>query len=166
MKNLISMKKLILTISVFCLFSCETESERSNLNESNVTSAQKIALNNSANAKKVIFYASWDEWGRASKGCDGWGLCNFQSCWFCEPLAKNVGTVEVDATTLDGYLYIALDPSDATQAAAIKARETFYVDQDINNPNATVYKGAYSFDPAIGNYGGYQLNITVKDTKK
>ncbi|MCJ7934712.1 MAG: hypothetical protein MUW56_14065 [Chryseobacterium sp.] len=158
------MKKLILAIAVLTLFSCETESRTdSNDLNSNLTKTEKVKTNSTA--KLSIFQASWDEWGRASKSCAGWGLCNFQSCWFCK-LGKYTGKVEVDEFTMEGFLYVALDPTDATQAQAIKTQETFFVDQDINNSNAVVYKGEYKFDASIGNYGGYQIPVTVKDATK
>lgn len=144
---------------MFLLFSCESESlnsqvENSSLNESTV--------DNSTTAKKVIFYASWDEWGRASRDCDGWGLCNFYSCWFCEEPGQYSGKVEVDDITNEGFLYITLDPTESIQNDAILGESIFYVDEDIDNSIATIHRGEYDFDSTIGEYGGYKIDITVK----
>ncbi|MFC6269599.1 hypothetical protein [Frigoriflavimonas asaccharolytica] len=153
------MKKLIYGIAVLALFSCESDVLNSQLENS-----PKIESTNTddALARKVIFQASWDEWGRTSKQCNGWGLCNFHSCWFCESTGKYSGKVEVDSVTKEGYLFVVLDPNDLVQNDAIIGNSVFYVDNDIDNSIATLHQGAYNFDSSIGEFGGYKIAITVK----
>ena len=127
-------------------------------------STQKTPINLSAQSKKYIYYADGDGWGRESSDCNGWGLCKFRDCWFCEveELDVHVGTIEFDDETNEGFLIIKLDPSEAIQDSAIANQWTFYVDQDIYNPNSTLHKGAYAFDSTVGSYGGYRIPITIK----
>jgi hypothetical protein len=154
------MKKLIIAISLFSLVACKKETNRTNLNDTN-SKMSKSEMQTTAR-KKVIFDAAWDGWGRTSRNCDGWGLCNFQSCWNCEPFGKYSGTIEVDDVTKEGYLYVSLDPSEEIQNKAIQNKEIFYVDKDLEDKNATVHKGEYKFDSSIGKNGGYKISVTAK----
>lgn len=159
MKYLISSLRLGTLSLVFMLISCQSESLQDDMNN---TISTKKEISSSLTAKKVIFYASWDEWGRSSKNCAGWGLCNFYSCWFCEPKGKYSGKVEVDDVTKDGTLFIELNPTESIQNTAITEQSPFYIDNDIINENAILHKGEYQFDNTIGEYGGYKVNITMQ----
>jgi len=124
------------------------------------------SIKGNSQANKVIYYATFDEWGHASAGCAGWGLCNFYDCWFCEGGGANTegvhrAQVVFDKATGEGEFIIELDPSKSIEQDAIVKRSTFYVDQDINNPNSILHAGAYPFDPSVGSSGGYKLSITV-----
>jgi hypothetical protein len=122
-----------------------------------------------------VYYIEWDgEWGRTSKDCQGWGLCNFKSCWFCCELngciidcssnekMYGAGIVEINPKDNTGFLIIQLSPDNEAEKKAISNNEILYVDEDIVNCDVTLLKGEYSFDKSIGKYGGYQ--VKAKET--
>lgn len=117
----------------------------------------------SGSGKKVIYYAEWESFGRTSRQCDGFGLCYFWDCWFCEVnMARRQATVEFDDETMRGYLILPLDANRFEDIYAIQNKETLYVDSDIDNPNSVLHAGAYSYDPTVGVSGGYKITITIK----
>ena len=142
---------LVATILIsFTFTSCESENQKSNKKDTTT-------------GRWYIHYADWDDWGRTSRNCAGWGLCHYTDCWFCDVNDKHHrGKVVFDEETRDGFLIIELDPTDDIQYVAIKEQKIFYVDDDIDNPNSILHKGEYEFDKEIGEFGGYKLDITVK----
>jgi hypothetical protein len=158
MKRLMSFAATAAFLTAGILLSCEKEQQR--------TAEQPAVIEKTTpepTGNEVIYHASWDEWGRTSKGCKGWGLCNFSDCWGCDPNAAeiNTGVVIVNNQTGVGFMYIELNPAHSMEAAAIQQHSVFYVDQDIVNPNSILHHGAFSFQQSIGNYGGYRIPITV-----
>lgn len=144
------------------LNSCNRDEQFQN-NDKQQFSNVKSENNKSLTSKKYIYHATWDAWGRTSQGCKGFGLCHFQSCWFCEVGGnKNSGEIEIDESTKQGYLYIKLDPSDKVQDRAIIEKFVLYIDNDLFNNDVTLYKGNYIFDSKIGNYGGYKVMASAK----
>jgi hypothetical protein len=131
-------------------------------------------LNKSSPVRLQIIYITWDEWGRASKECSGWGLCNMTSCTFCcldendniVPCPKNneslqnkmAGSVEIDLDSNEGFLYIELDNTKTDQNEAIVNGKEFFIDQDISNDGITLHQGVYQYDATIGLRGGYKVN--------
>jgi hypothetical protein len=120
----------------------------------------------------MIVFADWDEWGRTSKECASWGLCNFRSCTFCcvqegtivdcptKSRMPNSGTIKIDTLTNKGFLYIELDPLFDIQKLAIDKKEIFYIDDDLSNKEFIIKKGQYPFNSSIGKYGGYKIDAT------
>ncbi len=152
MKKIILGSLILLVIGV--ISSCQKEIKNTSIKESQSTQTA---------SKPVIYHAEWDEWGRAKKGCKGWGLCNFSDCWFCDDgEALHTADVIFDDQTKEGFMIIELDPSDPVEANAITTAKAFYVDEDIDNPNSILHMGIYPFDQTVGEYGGYRLNITIK----
>lgn len=151
------MKKLLLNaviITSLMFGSCDKESD-------STTEGDIATIAN----RYYIYYAHWDEWGRSSRNCAGWGLCNFDDCWFCDVdnrPSKNQAKVIFDKETGEGHMYIELKISDPQQADAINNESKFYIDEDIEKPNSILLKGVYDFQPEIGKYGGYKLAIKVK----
>ena len=152
------MKTLIILFMFFIgLVSCNKEKDliKDNLNETTHNETNKTK-------RKVIYYATWDEWGRAKKDCDGWGLCNFVDCWFCDNGESNYsGIIDLNVNDTLGQLIIELNPADELQNEAIKQKKIFYIDQDIINNIATIHSGEYLFDPNVGEIGGYKVDITI-----
>lgn len=153
-----AMKKIFLSVTAtlcvcLCLVSCEKENADTPTNKTNTTTN-----------KWWLFYATWDEWGHKSANCGGWGLCNFDSCWTCDVAdrpSKHKGKVLYDDQTGEGTMTIELEPTEDQQIEAINWKLPFAVDSDIINPNAILYKGMYEFNPNVGRYGGYILNIKI-----
>lgn len=123
----------------------------------------------------VIFAITIDEWGRSSQDCDSWGLCNFDCCLFCcvdddfnivdcdsEEPVDNSGLIYCDPETSEGKLIIKLNPSYTEQEEAIINESIFYVDTNLENDDFIIHKGDYLFDENIGEYGGYNLYVTLK----
>ncbi len=158
MKKIFSLL-IVLVFFSFYIISCENEDKQSSI----VSDYSTFNLNE--NHKWCLYYCEWDEWGRASRDCKGWGLCNFYDCWNCNIDNKNgkyQGKVLFDDITREGFLIIELDILDDIQKYAIENNEIFSIDEDINNPNSILHKGQYQFDSTIGLHGGYKINITIK----
>lgn len=111
-----------------------------------------------------LFYASWDGWGHGGS-CNGWGLCGFSCCFFCDvvPPTGLGGAITYETETGVGSLVIALDPTDPTQNSAITNQSTFYIDNDLVSAKdgTTIKAGQYTFDPTVGSHGGYTIPVTV-----
>jgi hypothetical protein len=173
------MKKLLVTgCAIFLLstiyMSCKknTDQNRNSVVENEISSR----INSTGDERKFhIYFASWDEWGKASRDCKGWGLCNFQSCWFCctddhgqiincqsEQKIANAGKITIDDATKQGNMIIELDPSIQIQNDAITQRLTLSVEQNIENAGFIIHASEYLFDQQIGSFGGYRLNVTAK----
>jgi hypothetical protein len=127
------------------------------------SATQENAANLTAN-KWYIFYVTWEEWGRASRNCAGWGLCNFYSCWTCEIAdrpGQYSGKVIYNDETGRGTLSIELNQTEEIQTEAITWELPFTIDKDIVNGKVTLLKGIYKFDSKVGPYGGYLVDVLV-----
>lgn len=114
---------------------------------------------------KYIFYASWSEFGRTSRSCKGFGLCEFYSCWFCDGNRddrKYSARVEVDKETNVGYMFIELDLNDEIQKNAFLNKSSFFIDEDLISENVILKSGEYMYDKSIGENGGYKIDVFVK----
>lgn len=121
-----------------------------------------------------MLYVDWDSWGRTSRGCKGFGLCNFQSCTFCctqgdvivsckdKKRLPNSGIVKIDKETKLGFLIIALDANIQEQNDIIAKKEVLSLDKDLVSDNIILYKGDYKFDSSVGNSGGYNVKAGLK----
>ncbi|MBK9107412.1 MAG: hypothetical protein IPM92_03270 [Saprospiraceae bacterium] len=113
-----------------------------------------------------IYHVEWDEWGRKSRNCGSWGLCNFRDCWFCDPQPL-VGDLNLNDTTGIGILTIELNSAYNGQDSAIINQWNLYVDEDIINPTLIIQEfdtikmkaGVYQFLSNIGSQGGYTVDI-------
>ncbi len=119
-----------------------------------------------------VIYMDWDGWGRTSRDCRGFGLCNFTSCTFCciengvivscnnSNRIPNSGVANIDKKTNKGFLTIKLDPIFSDQKDAISNRETLHIDIDLTKDGFTLHKGEYAFDSSMGKHGGYNVKVT------
>ena len=164
---------IVLVIGIFItLYSCQEENDQI-LNES------ELNVNNLKVAPGVtghIYYATWEEWGRAAKDCKGWGLCNYSDCWGCctdditgeivdcesGQSVNNGGTVYIDEKTGSGYMLIELDPTISVQQDAITNKLPFYIDENIAGKIFILLKGEYLFDTKVGKNGGYTVSVKQK----
>jgi len=141
-------------------------------------SCEKIEATKTDNNTKIlnprwrIYHAEWDEWGRKSKNCGSWGLCNFHDCWFCDPYLQGRGEIQLEETPLGqptgiGLLYIELDTLIAVQNSAIINQDTLFIDEDITIlsevitefDTITAKSGFYLFQTNIGPSGGYVVDL-------
>lgn len=130
-----------------------------------------------APGSRQVFVVQWTDWGRLkNQECVGWGLCNFESCWFCciddvtdelvdcqtgKALVGKYGVAQIDDETGEGYMVIRLDPSVPAQADAIANTQILYVDEVIVGEDFQILAGEYAFDPTIGLHGGYLLDVAA-----
>jgi uncharacterized protein (DUF2237 family) len=114
----------------------------------------------SQDSSRRLVIVGCDEWGRASKKCAGWGLCNAR--WFYwEEKTSGLGfnyPVLLDPKTNEYYLNIKLD--DATKKKySTEDLNSMIIDDDIflNTKSAlgkdlTISKGKYIFDKTLDGY--------------
>ncbi|MCF8458827.1 MAG: hypothetical protein K9H62_23060 [Bacteroidales bacterium] len=169
MKNYV-FSTLIATVFALLLFSCDrNDLKHDTLNDdtSNFVHLKDQSF--------TVHYAAWDEWGRTSKDCDGWGLCNYVSCWFCcidennnivdcdsfQDIVKSA-IITIDTQTNEGTFIIKLNSFYEVQRDAINNESIFYIDDDIENEDFILHSGNYQFNDEIGDEGGYILDITKK----
>lgn len=106
---------------------------------------------------------------------DGWGLCNYEDCWFCcidengqiidcegqQDVVKSA-IITIDNETSEGTFVIKLNSAYDDQSYAITNESTFYIDDDLENEDFIIHRGNYLFNDGIGDEGGYVLDITKK----
>lgn len=158
MKKLVYSILSIITIGIIML-SCEKE-KKSEI----ITATEASEIEEIQQKRPVIYHAEWEEWGRASLDCAGWGLCNFTDCWLCDTdstLETTSGVVTYDDETGDGYLTIELNPAFPLENNAILNATPFTIDADIHSGTSIMHQGIYLFDPTVGGHGGYYVTMTV-----
>lgn len=105
--------------------------------------------------------------GRASRRCRGFGICDVVAFWIViykgPPPTSNQVVVEIKGEKDDEYLMIQLNNALDSE----KFDTNFYVDEDLSSPKneATIKKGDYALDKSIGDFGGYKIPVTVKQSK-
>lgn len=122
-----------------------------------------------------IYRACWEKWGRASKKCDGWGLCYFEDCWFWQDDCCGIviphpsGVIEYDGSLGAYVMTITLTTIDSLQLEASASELPLIVDEDIiedsvdeNWDTFTIEEGEYPFISEIGAYGGYRIPVILE----
>ncbi len=158
------MKRIILMASIMGLglFSSSCDKEQDQLRSENDIAKKRL----------YIYWAVWDEAGRASKQCDGWGLCNFEDCWFCERQGLHTpdagGEIKLDDVQDVYTLTIKLDITNTEDAAGISSQLPLVVDYDIVDEalpeewnTITIQAGSYPFDGSVGDNGGYIIPLIM-----
>lgn len=119
-----------------------------------------------------IYQACWDEWGRASKNCDGMGLCNYNGCWVwqddfpcCRPIEQSQQGLLISMDNGDLVFEISLDKNREIDKEPIDKKLEFHVDEEIKiynekeNWNAILEVGTYTFNDEVGKSGGYLISV-------
>lgn len=165
------MKTLIFILSIGFALALNSGSEK----QENSFEEKEVELNDAQSIKierRRLIQTCWDEWGRAKHDCEKWGLCNFSACWAwqepcCDSEDGSSGTIEEFES--GNRLSIVLDISKTIEKDAISAKKDLFVDEDIvtNSPvddweTITMEKGVYSFDPNVGENGGYLIPLIMK----
>lgn len=169
------MKKLILAISMLGLFliSCEKQDQKPAFDENTLPERLKFEIfnlnNYSERGNKPILRVEWDEWGRAKKDCDGWGLCNATWTWF-PPEEKSIHItapvystiVQYDLNQNKYYIDILLSemvPADIPidlYPLAIDQSFTLYTSSVIGT-DLIFNTGEYPYDSSLGTHGGFRI---------
>lgn len=174
------MKKLVFTaIIMLAISSCSKEVDSAVTFDENTIAKRlkfldvnsRISVKTNAKTKVDAIIVEWDEWGRASKNCDGWGLCNAE--WFggSSKLASKdkignggASILEFDANKKKYYIDILLAetvPSDIPkEVLTLKIDADFELNvQRAVGQNLTFHQGNYNFEDSLGKFGGYRIYL-------
>ena len=123
--------------------------------------------------RERIIIVQWEEWGRAKKDCEGWGLCNAE--WFPQfndmiinpnPIGGGASILEYDHSNNEHYFDImfASKPPESIPLLSL----TLIVDYDIVldtqtriGTNLKINQGMYYYDSSIGDHGGYRIYLEI-----
>lgn len=153
--------------------------EDNNLNEIEGNSISKNSFENASKsvitAQGKFFLVKFDEWGRKSKNCSGWGLCNakwFQctdaennqvDCLRANSPGPNYGTpLKIDEETNQHYVEILFDHSSTSPTSLIIDDDIVLNFQSELGFNLIFKAGSYPFIPYIGVYGGYKIILSQR----
>ena len=105
--------------------------------------------------------------GRASKNCAGFGICELSALGvtIVEGPVKITVTHSFDEDAPDFELKGTYKLNSAEELKGLEDT-TFYVDQDFYSSDEdgvkyVFHKGEYNFDPTIGQFGGYSIDVTT-----
>ena len=97
-------------------------------------------------------------------------MCNVEICGLCCTVngqivpcdegggTTSTGTIVIDDNSGVGTMIYALDINDPQEANIINNGSAFHVDEDMAVTGVLILQGDYSYDPSIGNYGGYTID--------
>ncbi|PQJ20795.1 hypothetical protein [Tenacibaculum sp. SG-28] len=172
--------QLALQLCLLCiLFSCDANNDLKNkttILEEDIASEvtfKEIEKSKVTNSKWCGHIVSWDEWGRKSKDCRGWGLCN--ASWF-QPCKEKKNTSASESKKIKSF---------ATEVYREKNTEEYFILLALNKPipkginsndllfridkdiiletekslghKLTFKTGVYKFDETIDEFGGYKI---------
>lgn len=149
------MKSKLLMLAFFLTFAINANAQ----NKSDVSATNTPTFDETG--RYQIYWGTFEEWGHLPY-CHGWGLCNYQDCWFCDVADKHRAKILIDPKTKKGEMLIELNPEKADEKKAIVEKLVFTISEDIDKPNSVLSKGPYLFDQSVGKYGGYRLKIALK----
>lgn len=166
------MNKLLLGLStsiVLAIVSCrQSEVAENRFSENDMAKLIKVMPNSSITNPTARHEISigWDEWGRKSKDCGGWGLCNFS--FHYDQTGKNATTTDSQYKSninidKDGqkYFYIFLNekPNEQIPQDVLALRIDENINYNFNKINYIVKSGTYYYKNDIGLYGGYKIFV-------
>lgn len=180
MKTLKSKLVLFLSILSFVFISsCSNDESIRQIDENSIANGltfKKIDISQeiSSFAKKKFWIVAFDEWGRKSKNCGGWGLCDAK--WFfctneddqevpCENNRPSIGystLLELDSVINKYYVDILLgEPTDIPEEdLTFYIDESFDIDTEIAIGKDLIFpKNVYLFDYSLGDYGGIRIYL-------
>ena len=165
-------KVKVIIIALVILNSCSTENI---VNEDSIAKSltfMKINLNelvqkeNNINSSRICI-VSWDEWGRSSRDCRGWGLCN--AIWFeCDDQRMDnynpvySSPLYFDETNRKHYIEILLaSPTNIpVEYLTLKIDKSFELHTEtIIGRNLIFNEGAYVFNKNLGSHGGIRIYL-------
>jgi hypothetical protein len=122
-------------------------------------------------SREPIIICTWEEWGRLSKNCHKWGLCDFE--WFPDSRILNYGApIKFDIATSKYYMdilftsnlpatingmSIPLDVQSELSALPIDADITVNTKNSYIGRNLIAKAGNYPFNQNLGDFGGYRI---------
>tara|TARA_B110000114_G_scaffold78488_1_gene83171 strand:+ start:188 stop:733 length:546 start_codon:yes stop_codon:yes gene_type:complete len=179
--NKIKFLAIFVFMALLTVTSCSEDNEAVNSYDENAIAKQlsfvdvdtRIANKQSKGiqSRVKIIIVSWDEWGRASRLCRGWGLCNADWFPYFKRTAQKSTSTNGGATLLEFddslnkfYIDILLaetPPTEIpTEALTLKIDENFELEvEDAISQNLTFNQGDYSYDDSLGEFGGYRIYL-------
>jgi len=153
--------------------SCEKQDQKTAFDENTLPERLKFESFNLSNfpdrESVTILKVEWDEWGRAKKDCEGWGLCNATWTWFpTEEKSAQVTSpaystiVQFDSQQGKYYIDILLSemvPADISidlYPLAIDESFTPYT-AAVLGTDLTFNAGEYPYDSSLGTHGGFRI---------
>ena len=128
---------------------------------------------NSDNGKFILL--EWHGWGRKSRDCAGWGLCQAEGphcenkdgnnvCCICLRTSNVQAIVEFDKGLKKYFVkFLVAEEINDSQKELLK---TLPIDEDfaVTMPksfgkNLIFKKGEYTFDESLGKFGGYKIYL-------
>ena len=120
--------------------------------------SEVVSSSSGQSAKRVVVgvWVSWSEWGRASRYCNGWGLCNFNWGWTYGSDKTAPVYIENNGQMYADILIDAIPEGENVQFLVI--------DEDLKSTGANgdtylIKKGEYPLDNSLGSLGGYKVGI-------
>lgn len=171
----------LLLCLLYTLISCDVNNDLRNTNTiveediASVVTFKEIEKNKVTNSKWCGHIVSWDEWGRKSKDCRGWGLCN--ASWF-QPCTEKKNTSASDSkkiksfatevykekTTGNFFILLALNkpiPEEINVSDLLfRIDEDIFLDTEKSLGRKLIFKtGLYKFDETVDEFGGYKIYL-------
>ena len=121
-----------------------------------------------------FWYVTWDEWGRKSKDCGSWGLCNFRAEYVLYDTLFDKSTSCIkhysQVYSQDKSLYYFDIPYDSQYDNLVEnTSKTFYIDEDIYDINNgyifRIPEGEYSLMTDISSKNKYHIPIEITKTE-
>ena len=165
----------VIALGFLIFTSCSTENNSKNsIDEDLIAKSltfKKIDFDATATednrASGRICIVGWDEWGRASRDCRGWGLCN--AVWFdCEDEQRfeyegaYSSPLYFDETNGKYYVEVLLASSTEIpiEDLTLKIDESFELDTElVIDKNLIFSQGNYIFNESPGDYGGIRIYL-------
>jgi hypothetical protein len=177
--KLLFLSTLLIIFTSIIIVSCTKENENSSINEDQIakylvfkeinsrsTDAQNRTVYTGENGDNIVI-VRWDEWGRASRGCRGWGLCNAD--WFPGDRRVNYENgngyatyLQIDDTTGKYYLEVKLGAKSTIpeNLLDLKIDADFELDTTLEIGKKLIFKqGTYNFDSTMGEFGGIRITL-------
>jgi len=146
---------------------CKKEKVNPNSNSSIIENDNKVG-------EPGFWYVTWDEWGRKSKNCDGWGLCNFRAEYvlydtlFDKGVSSDMHYSQIYSQN-KSLSYFDIPYVSQYDNLVENASKTFYIDEDIYDiKNGYVFRipaGEYSLVSDISDKNKYHIPIEITKTE-
>lgn len=148
---------------IACSDRVEGEMTTSNHQEKNAPSLNKIDKGSISFTFRL---------GRVSRDCGGFGVCELSAVGVTIvqgpvhiTVSHNLDPDAPDFSLNGAYKLNSAEELDAAGELNGDGDTTFYIDQDFYSSDEDgdkylFHKGAYKFDPSIGEFGGYPIDVT------
>lgn len=134
----------------------------------NLTKARGENYYISPSTGKLVI-VNWTEWGRGSRDCRSWGLCNASWFYFESdrplpiPTSGYSAPLEVNSVTGEYYLEVLLGENPKLPGGVVpdlKVDSDIALETSLDIGRDLILKtGSYSFNPNLGDFGGIHITL-------